>query len=141
MSRVESTRTSSFARLSAAGAALGLFAAAMWLAWLGWDHDYYLVDGVPQGPYRAWQVIGCGASICVAAVATQVWARGRGAVVLAAAAAVGFAVPWSMDAASTDESGLWVVGLVFLLVGGFVGLVVLLTVSGAVLRRVRRPAP
>ena len=77
----------------------------------------------------------------MAAAATQVWTRGRGEVVFAAAAAVGVAVPWSVDAASTDESGLWVVGLVFLLVGGFVGLVVLLTVSGAVLRRVRRPAP
>ncbi|WP_235737199.1 hypothetical protein [Nocardioides alcanivorans] len=37
-------------RLGAAAVVLALFAAAMWFAWLGWDHDYYEVDGVPQGP-------------------------------------------------------------------------------------------
>ena len=102
--------------------ALALFAAAMWFAWFGWD----------DVPYAAWQVIGCGLSICVAAVLALVRA-GRGAVLLAAAAALGFVVPWAVYAASTDESGLWVVGLVLLLGGSFIGLVVLLTVSEKVL--------
>ncbi len=128
------TRTGSPARLPAAALALAVFAALMWLAWLGWDDDYYTVDGVQQGPYRAWQVIGCGLSICVGAVAALVRAR-RGAVLLAAAASVGFAIPWGVYAASTDDSGLWVVGLVMLLGGSFIGLVVLLTVSDAFLRR------
>ncbi len=116
---------------------LGLFAAAMWFAWLGWDHEYYEVDGVAQGPYRAWQVVGCGLSVAVGSIVALVWVR-RGAVLLAGAAAVGFAIPWAADAASTDESGLWAVGLVMLLGGAFVGLVVLLTASEAVLRRTRR---
>ncbi len=128
------TRTGSRSRLTAATFAVALFAALMWLAWLGWDDDYYTVDGVQQGPYRAWQVVGCGPSICVGAVAALVWAR-RGAVLLAAAATVGFAVPWAVYAASTDDSGLWLVGLVMLLGGAFVGLVVVLTVCEAVLRR------
>ena len=102
--------------------ALALFSAAMWVVWFGWD----------DVPYAAWQVIGCGLSICVAAVLLLVRSR-RGAVLLAAAAAVGFAVPWAVYAASTDESGLWVVGLVLLLGGSFIGLVVLLTVSEKVL--------
>lgn len=97
----------------------------MWFAWLGWNDDYYEVDGVQQAPYEAWQVVGCGISLRVAAVAAQVWA-GRGAVLLAGAATVGLAIPWGVYAAADDESGLWVVGLVFLL-----------TVTRAVLRRRR----
>lgn len=124
------------ARLVATAVALALFAAAMWFAWLGWDDDYYLVDGVPQGPYRAWQVLGCGVSIAAAAVLASLRATGTWAVVvLAAAAVLGFAVPWSMDAASTDDSGLWVVGLVFLVVGGGIGLLVLMAITGAVSTR------
>ena len=143
MSRADSTPTSSasspspsLARLGSAALALAVLAAAMWLAWLGWDDDYYEVDGVQRGPYRAWQVVGCGLSICVAAVLALIWAR-RGAVLLAAAASVGFAVPWGVHAASTDDSGLWVVGLVMVLVGAFVGLVVLLTVVQLVRRRLQ----
>ena len=89
--------------LSAATLVLALFSAAMWFAWLGWD----------DVPYAVWQVVGCGVSICVAAVVALVRA-GRGAVLLAAAATVGFAVPWGVHAASTDDSGLWLVGLVML---------------------------
>ena len=58
----------------------------------------------------------------------------RGVVLLAAAATVGFAVPWGVFAASTDDSGLWAVGLVLLLAGAFVGLVVVLTVAQRVMR-------
>lgn len=102
----------------------------MWFAWLGWDQEYYQVDGVPQGPYRAWQVLGCGMSIAAAAVLAYLWVRSVWAIfVLAAAADLGFAVPWAVNAASTDDTGLWVVGLLFLLVGGGTGLVVLLGVS------------
>ena len=96
----------SVARLAGAAVALGVFAAAMWFAWLGWDHEYYQVDGVAQGPYRAWQVIGVGLSIAVAAVLAYVWVRGVWAIfVLAAAAIIGFAVPWTLDAASNDDTG------------------------------------
>lgn len=112
----------------------------MWFAWLGWDHKYYHVDGVSQGPYRAWQVLGCGLSIAAAAVLAYLWVRGVWAIfVLAAAADIGFAVPWGLDAASTDDTGLWVVGLLFLLVGGAIGLTVLLAVSAAA--AARRPPP
>jgi hypothetical protein len=55
--------------------------------------------------------------------------------VLAAAAIIGFAVPWALDAAATDDSGLWVVGLLLVLAGGGLGLVVLLSVSAAVTSR------
>lgn len=123
------------AHLGGAALALGLFAAAMWFAWLGWDHEYYQVDGVSQGPYRTWQVVGCGVSVVVAAVVAYLRVRSTAAVfVLAAAADLGLAVPWGLDAAATDETGLWAVGLVLLLVGVGGGLTVLLSVIAAAIR-------
>ena len=108
-------------RLLGTALLLMLFSAGMWFAWLGWDHEYYLVDGVAQGPYRAWQVVGCGAAIAAASVLAYLRVRDVIAIfVLAAAAVVGFAVPWSWDA-SSDETGMWVVGLFMLLVGGGAG--------------------
>lgn len=127
------TITRSLTRLAIAAPALMLFAAAMWFAWLGWDHEYYEVDGVAQGPYRTWQVLGCGLAIAVAAVVAQLWARTPwGVLVLAPAAIIGFAVPWTMDAAATDDSGLFVVGLILLVIGGGVGLSFLVGATAAV---------
>ena len=126
-------------RVGLTAVALGLFAAAMWFAWLGWDHEYYLVDGVAQGPYRAWQVIGCGVSIVVATVAAYLWVPRPSAVfVLAGAAATGFAVPWAHDA-SSDDTGLWLVGLIMLAVGGCLGLAVVLLVTDALVKSERTP--
>lgn len=123
------------ARGAAALLALALVAAAMWAAWLGWDTEYYEVDGSVHGPYREWQVIGCALSIAAAAIVVQVRLRRTTAVALAAAATVGFAVPWTVQAAATDDSGLFVVGLLMLLVGGVLSLTVVLTITGAVLGR------
>ena len=122
-------------RILSTSVALAVFSAAMWFAWLGWDHEYHLADGVPQGPYRAWQVVGCALSIVVAAVVAYGAVRRVSAVVpLPLAGTLGFALPWAVDAARTDESGLWVVGLVLLLAGGFVGLLVVTAVASAFLR-------
>ncbi len=63
-------------RLASTAALLMLFSASMWFAWLGWDHEYYLVDGVAQGQYRAWQVVGCGAAIAAATVLAYLARRG-----------------------------------------------------------------
>lgn len=122
-------------RIVRTSAALAVFSAAMWFAWLGWDHEYYLVDGVAQGPYRTWQVVGCALTLALGAVAAYAVVRRAEALVpLAVAGALGFAVPWSIDAARTDESGLWLVGLIMLAVGGFTGLVVVTAIASAFLR-------
>ena len=55
----------------------------------------------------------------------------RSHLLLAIAADIGLAVPWAMDA-SSDDTGMWVVGLLFLVVGGGAGLAVLLAVTNAV---------
>lgn len=116
---------------------VALWSAAMWFAWLGWDHTYYEVDGVAQGPYRSWQVIGCGAAVALGAVVGYLLTRRIAAVVLMPiAAAVGFAIPWSLDAAASDDSGLWVVGLLFLLVGGGLGLLLVVGLTALVRRPV-----
>jgi len=123
---------SDMTRLWRTASALALFAAAMWFVWLGWDHEYYLVDGVWQGPYRAWQVAGCGLAIATATVFAYLRVPQTAAIfVLASAADIGFAVPWAVDA-SSDDTGLWVVGLFFLVVGSGVGFAVLLAVTNAV---------
>lgn len=111
---------------------LAVFGAAMWGAWLGWDHTYYKVDGVDQGPYRAWQVLGCGLAIAVAVVLTYLRTRRPETIwAYSVAGCVGFAVPWAIDA-SSDPTGLWAVGLFFLLAGGILGLVLLLSIIDAV---------
>lgn len=118
-------------RLWVTAALLALFTAAMWFAWLGWDHEYYEVNGVAQGPYRPWQVMGCGVTVVAATVLAFLRVRTTGAVfVMAAAAAVGFAAPWSWDA-SSDDTGLWLAGLLFLSVGAGLGLTLVLVVTQA----------
>ncbi|MFC9895428.1 hypothetical protein ACFVMC_17240 [Nocardia sp. NPDC127579] len=107
---------------------LALFSAGMWAAWLGWDNEYYYVDGVAQGPYRPAQVIGCGACVVLASVAVFLYLRHPAAIPAVAGAAVtGFAVPWALQA-SADSTGLWAVGLLFLLVGGGTGVMLVLAV-------------
>lgn len=122
-------------RILSTSVALAVFSAAMWFAWLGWDHEYYLVDGVAQGPYRAWQVVGCAVALAAGAVAAYALVRRVGAVLpLAAVGALGFAVPWAMEAARTDDSGLWVIGLILLLGGATAGLLAVLGVAALVLK-------
>ncbi len=117
-------------RLLVTAVLLALFAATMWFAWLGWDHTYYEVDGVAQGPYRAWQAIGCALSIGTATVLAYRQApRALAIAVLAIAADAGFAVPWTVHASSDDETGLWAVGLFLLVIGGCVALSSVLTIT------------
>ena len=56
-------------------AAPAAVSAGAWFAFLGWDQEYYEVDGVAQGPYRPWQVIACGAVIVLACIVTTQRAR------------------------------------------------------------------
>ncbi|WP_019203108.1 hypothetical protein [Tsukamurella sp. 1534] len=109
-------------RIATALIGLAAFAAVMWFAFLGWDQEYSVVNGAVQGPYRPWQVVGCGAAITAAATAALLYLRRAWTLaVIPAVAVAGFAVPWAAWA-SADDSGLWVVGLVLLLGGGIAGL-------------------
>ncbi|BDH57272.1 hypothetical protein MTP03_22110 [Tsukamurella sp. PLM1] len=121
-------------------AALAVFAGAMWFAFLGWDQEYYEVDGVTQGPYRPWQVIACGAAIVGAATVAFLYLRHVWLLaVIPAVAVLGFAVPWAAWA-SQDSTGLWLVGLILLVGGGMMGLTVWLALvfAASEIARTRR---
>lgn len=118
--------------------ALAVLAAACWFAWLGRDTTYQVdpATGVASGPYEAWQVLGCVLSLAVAVVLGTVKLGGPVTVVVTTLA---FTVAWSVTA-SADETGLWLVGALLVLVGVAVGAGVVAAVTTAVLRRRRAGA-
>ncbi|MEU8393250.1 hypothetical protein, partial [Micromonospora sp. NPDC048843] len=87
-----------------------------WILWLGWD-TRYTVDaqtGASSGPYEPWQVIGCVLTLvllaALAGTRLSPW-------LVAPVMTVAFTAVWSWRAAGTDDSGLWVVGGILVLVG------------------------
>lgn len=117
------------------GALVAVLAAACWFGWLAWDTTYQVdpLTGAASGPYEAWQVAGCG--VCLAAVVAwgTVLLGARATVVLTTLA---FTVAWSVTA-SSDETGLWGVGAVLVLLGVALGGSVVAGVTAVVLRRRR----
>ncbi|MFG3346796.1 hypothetical protein ACGF1Z_17220 [Streptomyces sp. NPDC048018] len=92
--------------------------AAAWLAWLGWDqHRDVHPDGSETGPYEAWQVVGLVLTLLVPVC----WAASRRHVMAAASGtATGLTVAAFADW-SDDASGLYVIGVGTVAVGGFAG--------------------
>ena len=88
-----------------------------WYGWLGWDHEFQTdAQGVPSGTYQAWQVIGSALTVVATVVAAVVVLRGPARFVVPVVAALAYAVAWSASA-NDGETGLWVVGLGFLVIG------------------------
>ncbi|MEU8329183.1 hypothetical protein [Micromonospora sp. NPDC048839] len=87
-----------------------------WILWLGWDTRYTVDEqtGATSGPYEPWQVIGCVLTLvllaALAGTRLSPW-------LVAPVMAVAFTAAWSWRAASTDDSGLWVVGGTLVLLG------------------------
>ncbi|MFF6773871.1 hypothetical protein ACFY8W_09920 [Streptomyces sp. NPDC012637] len=95
-----------------------LVAAAAWAAWLGWDQvrDVH-PDGSVSGPYEAWQVVG----LVLTLLAPLYWTASRrhvtaGALGTTAGLAVAACVDWSDDA-----SGLYMIGVLLVLLGSLAG--------------------
>lgn len=100
--------------------AVAVLTVGVWFAWLGWDTNYQVdAAGQQSGPYEGWQVAGCVLSL-VALLAGAILAGVR-AFPAAAALTVAFTVAWTVRAAATDDSGLFVVGAVLVLVGTALG--------------------
>lgn len=103
-----------------------LGSAGSWYAWMGWDQQYWVDSrtGLAHGPYRAWQVIGCGVTL----VAIAIWtSRGRywpTALLLPPS----FTLAWS-ETASEDSTGLWLVGALFVGIGSTVGTLLILGIT------------
>ncbi len=94
--------------------------AAVWGSWL-WDTDYYwdVTVGAFQGPYRKVQVIGSALTYgLVAALMSPRWHP----VLVTFGLAGGFWTAWTIQAATTDGTGLFLAGAIMLvpalLVGG-----------------------
>lgn len=123
------------ARLIQLGVA-ALLGAAAWAAWLGWDNEYYFdpVVGAYQGPYRAYQVVGCaltvGLGVALLSLRWSPW-------VVAGGTSVGFWSVWTAHAAMTYGTGLFLVGSAMLLPGLLLGTAVAAGV-GAAIRSARR---
>ncbi|MEH0842110.1 hypothetical protein V6U81_06925 [Micromonospora sp. CPCC 205711] len=119
-----------------AGLLLALATVATWWAWLGWDTGYTTdpETGATSGPYQPWQVAGCVLTLAVVAAVAGWWLRPW---LVVPVMTLAFTAAWTIRAASTDDSGLWAVGAVLVLVGTGVGVTV---VSGGahLLRRRRR---
>jgi hypothetical protein len=99
--------------------AVAALSAGAWFAWMGWDHQYQIVDGEPTGPYEAWQVAGCVLTLLAVFVGAlllrvRAWAA-------AAALVLAFTIAWTAQASGEDESGMYAVGALFLLVGLIAG--------------------
>ena len=121
-----------------AAVALASITVLLWYAWLGRDtrHTVDPVTGAASGPYEPWQVVGCVLSL-ITALAAAVWA-GAHPVLAGAAVTVAFTVAWTVQAAAADESGLFAVGAVLILVAMTAGSAVVATAAAMARTRVRR---
>ncbi|MGW1257224.1 hypothetical protein ACWD5Q_19100 [Streptomyces sp. NPDC002513] len=110
-----------------AGVSLGA-----WAAWLGWDqHRDVQPDGTTTGPYEAWQVIGLVLTLLVPVY----WAASRryfAGAVLGTTAGLTIA---AYDDWQDDSSGLFMVGVVMVMMGTLVVTTIVSAVSASV------PAP
>jgi hypothetical protein len=95
--------------------AVALLSASSWLLWMGWDREYQVVDGVTSGPYEAWQVAGCALSLLVVFVGALL--LGVRPLLAAPALILAFTTAWTVQAAGEDETGLYGVGTIALLIG------------------------
>lgn len=100
-----------------------LGSAAAWFGWMGWDQEYWVDPdtGMEHGPYRAWQVIGCGVTL----VALAVWTSRSRFWPTVLLLPPSFTLAWSVTA-SEDDTGLWLVGAIMVAIGSTVGTLIVL---------------
>ena len=129
----------SLARSLAVAALAALAAALTWAAWLGWESGYRTdpVTGAVSGPYSVGQVVGCGLTLAVVAVVAGRWSPPW---FVAPALTVAFTAAWTVDAVGKDDTGLFAVGALLLLVGLGTASALVCTVAWLLGRRRRRPA-
>jgi hypothetical protein len=107
---------------------------ATWAAWLGWQTGYRTdaETGTVSGPYSSWQVAGC---VITLAVLAGVAGRRLSPMRIVPVMSVAFTAAWAVQAAASDETGLWVVGAVLVLFGTAAGAAVIAAGSHLIRRR------
>ena len=108
-----------------------LTTATWWTLGRDTTRDVDPVTGDVTGPYEAPQVIAC--------VVVLVGLVVIGALLLPAwlavlAVSLPFTAAWTLQASSTDDSGLWAVGAVLVLVGTLVGATIVTAVTRGLVR-------
>ncbi|MFE6619362.1 hypothetical protein ACFZBP_22780 [Streptomyces sp. NPDC008086] len=102
---------------------------AGWAVWLGWDQQRDVhPDGSTTGPYEAWQVIGLVLTLLVPVC----WAAARRHVAGAVLGTTGGLTVAAFYDWSDDASGLFMVGVVMVMVGSLAVTAGLSAVVGAV---------
>jgi hypothetical protein len=118
MTSTSASRARPSAWIQVVGAlAVAALSVGAWYGWLGWDSTYQIdrTTQVASGPYEAWQVIGCALSLLVVFVAALL--AGVRPLVASAALTLAFTAAWTATAAAADETGLYGVGMILLLIG------------------------
>jgi hypothetical protein len=94
---------------------------ATFFAWLGRDTTKTLdpLTGHESGPWSTGQVAGCLLTLLVVLVGAVL--LGVPALVAAAAMTVAFAAAWTVAAAASDDSGMFLVGAILVLIGMAIG--------------------
>lgn len=108
-----------------------LTTATWWTLGRDTTHEVDAATGAVTGPYEAPQVIACvvvlvGLAV-IAALVLPAW-------LAVLAVSLPFTAAWSLHAASTDDSGLWAVGAILVLVGTLVGGTMVTAVTRALVR-------
>jgi hypothetical protein len=112
-------RTSKRGLAGAAGLAVATVVA--WWAWLGRDRTYQIdVNGNQQGPYTTAQVAFCVLTIAVLLVVAVRFLDVH-PLLAAGTTTVAFTAAWTIDAATQDGSGLFLIGGFLVLLGCAVG--------------------
>jgi hypothetical protein len=110
---------------------VGVLSAALWYGWFAWDTEYQYshLTGRTEGPYAIWQ--GVGALLCSIPVFWSAQRLLRFGVSFSVMPGC-FTFAWITTAASTDETGLWLIGAVLVGFGSLVGSAVMLGLITAV---------
>jgi hypothetical protein len=116
----QAVNSTTWTRTLLGGLILAAATVGAWWAWLGWETGY-TVDpetGATSGPCAPWQVAGCVLTLALIA-AVGGWLLGPW--VVAPVMTVAFTIAWAAHAAATDDTGLWAVGALLVLVGTALG--------------------
>ena len=114
---------------AAAGLLAVLGGALSWVAWLSWP--------ISGNTYHPAQVVACALTCAVIAVILTARSTRGALLTVPVGGTVGVAIPWAWGAARSDETGLWLVGLIILVIGVWIGLTASVVLADIV-RRHRR---
>ena len=112
---------------AAAGLLAVLGGALSWVAWLSWP--------ISGNTYHPAQVVACALTCALIAVILAGRSTRAALVTGPLGGTAGVAIPWAWWASRSDETGLWLVGLIILVIGVWVGLSIAVVLADNIRRR------